>query len=106
MKFLVKASCAGVIVVAVATAPLVLADEELATQSQCMVCHKMDEASIGPSYRDVAARYRGEEGAVEKLIVKVRDGGVGNWGQIPMPTNAWVGDEKIETLVKWVLSLE
>lgn len=87
-----------------ATASPALADMDIANQSGCMACHQIDGQAIGPSYKEVAARYRGDAGAVDKLTGKVHDGGVGNWGQIPMPPNAWVGEDNIRMLVKWVLS--
>lgn len=105
MSLLKKSSlaAASICMLAIATPP-VLADMEIANQSGCMACHQIDGQAIGPSYKDVAARYRGDTGAVDKLTAKVRDGGVGNWGDMPMPPNAWVGEDNIRMLVKWVLS--
>src|ERR1700730_12268055 len=93
------------IAVAIGCAPA-LANEELAQKSGCMACHAIDKRVVGPSYKEVAAKYRGDKSAEAKLIDKVKKGGVGVWGQVPMPPNTTVKDEDIKTLVKWVLSLK
>ena len=82
------------------------AAEELARKSACMACHTIDKKLVGPSYRDVAAKYRGQQDAEAGLIEKVKKGGQGVWGQMPMPPNAQVKDEDVKTLVQWVLSTE
>lgn len=88
---------------AVATAP-VLASPELAAKNACTACHAVDKKMVGPAYKEVAAKYKGDAKAEAMLIDKVKKGGVGNWGQVPMPPNAGVKDEDLKTLVKWVLS--
>jgi cytochrome c len=80
------------------------ASEELAKKHNCLACHSVDKKVVGPSYKDVAAKYRGDKSAEAKLFEKVKNGGVGVWGQIPMPPNAAVPDADIKALVKWVLS--
>lgn len=80
------------------------ANEELAKKSACTACHAIDKKLVGPSYKDVAAKYKGQKDAEAKLIDKVKKGGVGVWGQVPMPANSAVKDEDIKTLVKWVLA--
>jgi cytochrome c len=69
-----------------------------------MSCHAVDKKLVGPSYQDVAKKYAGQADAVKTLAAKVKAGGKGNWGQIPMPPNPAVKDADIETLVKWVLA--
>jgi cytochrome c len=64
----------------------------------------VDKKVVGPSYKEVAAKYRGDKGAEAKMIDKVKKGGTGVWGQIPMPPNAAVPDADVRTLVKWILS--
>ena len=86
------------------TASVALANAELAKAKNCTACHAVDKEMIGPSYRDVAAKYAGDKDAVGRLTKKVREGGAGVWGQIPMPPNPQVTDAEAETLVKWVLS--
>ena len=77
----------------------------LANASGCLACHQVDTKVVGPAYKDVAAKYKGDAEAFDKLVHKVMNGGSGTWGQVPMPPNAHVGEEKIRTLVKWILSL-
>ena len=81
-----------------------LANEALAQKSGCMACHAVDKKVVGPAYKEVAAKYKGDAKAEAMLVDKVKKGGVGTWGQIPMPPNATVSDADIKTLVKWVLS--
>ena len=80
------------------------ASDALAKKYNCLACHAVDKKLIGPSYKDVAAKYKGDAGAEAKLIAKVKNGGTGAWGQIPMPPNASVPDADVKSLVKWVLS--
>lgn len=81
------------------------ADEALAKKHNCLACHQTDKKVVGPSYKDIAAKYKGQADAPAKLAAKVKKGGQGVWGQIPMPPNAAVSDADIEKLVKWVLSM-
>ena len=80
------------------------AQEELAKKHACLACHAIDKKLVGPSYKDVAAKYRGDAGAEAKLVDKVKKGSQGTWGQVPMPPNANVPDADVRTLVKWILS--
>ena len=83
------------------------ANEELAKKSACTACHAVDKKVVGPSFKEVAAKYRTDKGAEAKLVEKVKKGSVGVWGQVPMPPNSpQVKDADIQTLVKWVLSLK
>ena len=83
------------------------ANEELAKKSACTACHAVDKKIVGPSFKEVAAKYRSDKGAEAKLVEKVKKGGVGVWGQVPMPPNSpQVKDADIATLVKWILSLK
>ncbi|MFC0668753.1 c-type cytochrome [Azotobacter chroococcum] len=68
----------------------------------CTVCHAVDSKLVGPSYKDVAAKYAGQADAIDVLATKIKNGGSGNWGQIPMPPNA-VTEEEAKALAKWVL---
>ena len=81
-----------------------LASEALAKKYGCLACHAIDKKVIGPSFKEVAAKYKSDAGAATKLGAKVKNGGAGAWGQIPMPPNAAVPDSDIKALVKWVLS--
>ena len=82
------------------------AQEELAKKHNCLACHSVDKKVVGPAYKDVAAKYRGDKTAEAKLVDKVKKGGVGVWGQVPMPPNAAVPDADVKALVKWILSLK
>ncbi|MBI5899581.1 MAG: c-type cytochrome [Rhodocyclales bacterium] len=84
----------------VASAPA-FANKDLATKSGCMACHAVDKKLVGPAYQDVAKKYKASDEAM--LVDKVKKGGKGNWGQIPMPPNDKLKDEDLKTLVKWVL---
>ena len=102
-----KASWA--VVAAALTAALVApaqADEALATAKNCMSCHKVDKKLVGPSYKEVAAKYAGQAGAVDKLATKIMKGGSGVFGAIPMPANTQVNDAEAKKLAAWVLSLK
>jgi cytochrome c len=75
-------------------------------KSGCAACHAVDKKVIGPSYQDVAAKYQGDKDALAKLSDKVKKGGVGVWGQVPMPPNAQIPDADIKDLVSWILTLK
>ena len=81
-----------------------MADQALATSKNCMACHAVDKKLVGPSYKDVAAKYAGQKDAVEKLAVKIIKGGSGVWGPIPMPPNAQVSEEDAKKLATCVMT--
>lgn len=81
-----------------------MADQALATAKNCMACHAIDKKLVGPSYKDVAAKYAGQKDAVDKLAAKIIKGGAGVWGPIPMPANAQVNDAEAKKLAAWVLT--
>ena len=82
------------------------AAEALAQKSGCLACHSIDKKVLGPAYKDVAAKYKGDNAAEARLIAKVKAGGSGVWGPIPMPANSpQVKDADIKTVVQWILSL-
>src|SRR5919201_817284 len=78
------------------------AQEELAKKHGCLACHTTDKKLVGPSYKEVAAKYKGDKNAEAKLFDKVKKGGQGVWGQVPMPPNSSVPDADIKALVKWI----
>jgi cytochrome c len=104
MKFarttLIAAGIAGLVMAGPAAADLKLAQKE-----GCLGCHSVDKKIVGPAWKDVAARYKGDAAAEAKLAKKVREGGKGNWGEIVQPANTTTSDADIKTLVKFVLSL-
>ncbi len=80
--------------------------KQLANKYNCLACHAIDKKLVGPSYDDVAKKYKGDGGAEAKLVAKVKGGGSGAWGGIPMPPNSNVPDADIKTIVEWILSLQ
>ena len=80
--------------------------QELAGKSGCLACHAVDKKLVGPAYKEVAAKYAGQADAEAKLIQKVKNGGSGVWGSVPMPPNPQVSDQDVKTLVDWILSLK
>ncbi len=80
------------------------ADEAMAKKHNCLACHQLDKKSVGPSYKDIAAKYKGQNAAA-KLEEKVKKGGAGVWGQVPMAPNTAVPDADIKTLVAWILKM-
>jgi cytochrome c len=81
-----------------------LADAALATSKNCMACHAVDKKLVGPSFKDVAAKYAGQKDAVDKLAGKIVKGGAGVWGPVPMPANAQVNDADAKKLATWVMT--
>ncbi|MBS1160574.1 MAG: cytochrome biosis protein CcsA [Proteobacteria bacterium] len=90
-------------VAGIALAGQVHADEALAKAKGCLACHTTDKKLVGPAYKDVAAKYKGDKTAAAKLAAKVKAGGKGVWGEIPMPPNN-VTDDEAKKLVTWILS--
>ncbi|GMG91342.1 c-type cytochrome [Cupriavidus metallidurans] len=81
-----------------------LASQELATSKNCMACHSVDKKLVGPAYKDIAAKYKGDKAAAAQLSQSILKGSSGKWGPIPMPPNQ-VSEAEANTLAKWVLSL-
>lgn len=80
---------------------------QLAQTSKCFACHAVDRKLVGPAWRDIAAKYRGQKGVEAKLIDKVAKGGSGAWGAVPMPPNSpQVSQGDIKTLVRYILTLK
>jgi cytochrome c551/c552 len=77
--------------------------QKLLNANACNGCHALDKRIVGPSFREVAARYAGDPGASGRLAAKIRNGGQGVWGQVPMPPNSGMADSDLKTLVGWVL---
>lgn len=90
-----------VIVGTIAATPA-FANPELAQKKNCMLCHAVDKKVMGPSFKEIAAKYAGDKEAVDKLAKKVQKGGGGVWGNAVMPPNA-VSDAEAKQLVTWIL---
>lgn len=82
------------------------ASPELAQQKTCMACHSLDRKIVGPSYKDVAAKYAGQKDAAALLADKIVKGGVGVWGPVPMPANPKVSASEARQLAGWILSIK
>jgi cytochrome c len=82
------------------------AGEDLIKKSGCTACHANDKKVVGPAYNDVAAKYKGDAGAAAKLADKVKKGGSGVWGPVPMPPNPAVKDEDLKTMIAYILALK
>ena len=82
------------------------AAQALMQKDGCAACHAIDKKVVGPAYQDVAAKYKGDKGAMARLTAKVKSGGSGVWGSIPMPPNSQVSDADISSLVSWILTLK
>ena len=80
------------------------ADQALASSKNCMACHAAEKKLVGPAFKDIAAKYKGDKAAADKLAVKIINGGSGNWGAVPMPANPQVNDAEAKQLVTWILS--
>ena len=88
------------------TAAPAWANEDLAKKHACTACHAVDKKVVGPSFKEVAEKYRKDPKSEAMLADKVKKGGVGVWGQVPMPPNSNVPDADIKTLVKWIKGLK
>jgi cytochrome c len=76
----------------------------IARANACMGCHAVDRKVVGPSFQQIAAKYKGDAHAPAKLVNKVKDGGSGVWGVLPMPPHPAMSDADIRTVVDWVLA--
>jgi cytochrome c len=82
------------------------ANADLAKSSGCLNCHTVDKKLVGPALKDIAAKYKGDAAAADKLAVKIQKGSQGVWGPIPMPPNSKVNDADAKTLAQFILSLK
>jgi cytochrome c len=81
--------------------------EAIVKKARCVACHTVDSKRVGPAYKEVAAKYKGDAGAPAQLFAKVRHGGAGNWGQVPMlphPADK-ISDDDLKAAIGWILSL-
>ena len=84
------------------------ASEAIVKKARCVACHAVDAKRVGPAYKEVAAKYKGDSKAAAQLFDKVRHGGAGNWGTVPMlahPADK-ISDDDLKAAVAWILSLE
>ena len=83
----------------------VAAAEVLAKKSACLTCHAVDKKLVGPPFKEIAAKYRDDKTAEAKLIDKIKKGGSGVWGPIPMPASTQIKEDEGKTLAQWILSM-
>ena len=93
-------------IVAAVVTPAAFADQALAEKKNCLACHQVDKKLVGPAYKEVAAKYAGQKDAAAKLADKIQKGGVGVWGQIPMPANPQVNAQEAKSLADWILTIK
>ena len=84
----------------------VSASEALLKKYNCTACHAIDKKLVGPAYKEVAKKYAGDAGAEKMLAEKVKKGGKGNWGQVPMPPNPTVPDADVTAMIQYILQLK
>jgi cytochrome c len=78
---------------------------DLAKRSGCTACHSTDAKMVGPPFKEVAQKYKGDPVAIDKLVSSIRKGSQGKWGAVPMPPNTGVNDERAQALALWVMGL-
>jgi cytochrome c len=78
--------------------------EMAARNSDCFACHAVDHKIVGPAFKDVAAKYKGDAGAPARLMAKIKNGGSGVWGTMPMPPHPNLSDNDLKNIVHWVLT--
>jgi len=102
LKWAQALSLPGLFVLAASSA---FADDgkAVATRNQCMACHKVKGTLVGPPYQDVAAKYKADPEALDKLTAKVREGSKGVWGPMPMPANHSISEADLKTVINWIL---
>jgi cytochrome c len=105
MKTLVTGVAVACVVAAFAASPARAQNvQEMLKKHACLSCHAVDKKLVGPAYKDVAAKYRTQKDAQKMLVAKVKKGGSGVWGPVPMPPNSGVPDADLNTMVNWILS--
>jgi cytochrome c len=81
-------------------------DDEFYKTKNCFACHRIDRNTLGPSFKSIAAKYTGDATAEARLAQKIRAGGVGVWGQVPMPAQPQVSEEEAVRLARWIMTLK
>ena len=103
MKIAVVVLAAGMLAAGAVSAQ---SADDLLKKSGCTACHSNDKKVVGPAYKDVAAKYKADAGAAAKLAEKVKKGGQGVWGPVPMPPNPAVSDADLKTMVAYIIALK
>ena len=100
-----KACSFAAFVIACLNCGAAVASPELAKEKNCLACHAVDRRVLGPAWKDVAAKYRGQPEVAPQLAAKIRHGGTGVWGVLVMPANPKVSEAEARQLAQWILSL-
>ena len=101
MKTVVMTAAAALIL---SVSSIASADQALAQKNACMSCHGVDKKIVGPAFKEVAAKYKGDKAAPARLALHVKEGTKGNWGAVPMPPNPQVKDEELTKIIAWALA--
>jgi cytochrome c len=80
--------------------------EKMAVQYKCDACHAVDASGVGPSYKQIAARYKDQPGAAVRLKTRIRNGGSGVWGSVPMPPSPQIPTYELNEITNWILALK
>jgi len=80
------------------------AAKALASKNACLACHAVDKKLVGPSYKDVAAKHKGQADALAKVSARIKSGGSGMYGPVPMPAQPNLKDEDVRVLAAWILA--
>ena len=100
-----KALVALLATVGILAAPAAMASpKDIASKNACLGCHAVDKKVVGPAFKDIAAKYAGQADASAKLVKKVKAGGSGVWGPVPMPANVGISEADTKVVVDWVLA--
>jgi cytochrome c len=81
------------------------ADQALAQKSACMSCHQVAKKVVGPSFQDVAKKYKGDAKAADHIVTVIKKGGKGVFGPVPMPPHPQVSDDNAKKLADWILAM-
>jgi cytochrome c len=97
---------AAQLLLGLSVAPAALASQHLHMKSGCVACHMVDRKLVGPSYKEIAVKYKGRADAIPYLSQRVRKGGPGNWGKVPMAANdvSRLNDKELKELLTWILA--
>jgi cytochrome c len=107
MKMLLRSIAMATSALLLTTSALALdaaAAKALAAKSACLACHAVDKKLVGPAYKDVAAKHQGQADALEKVAARIKSGGAGMYGPVPMPAQANLKDDELKLLAAWVLA--
>ncbi|WP_332745062.1 c-type cytochrome [Hydrogenophaga sp.] len=80
------------------------AAKALASKNACLACHAVDKKLVGPAYQDVAAKHKGQADALDKVAARIKSGGSGLYGPVPMPPQAQLKDDELKLLAGWILA--